>query len=1447
MKARRMSGPGHFTRTALTISLFLSLHSSAASGDITGCCTRLSIQSKGESINHQSNRVGTYSISGVFNERPIYKNDDREEFLFYLRRKTKGLWMVGPKVAEFNGGLAHRGDTICAEDVAEQQWKYTDGSAWHVDPLLTITCLDKKATPKCTYSDGVQFVGGDLPEEFGGGGLETSMNSTADCIAECESREGCLYWTWVQKEGTNCYLKMDRIESVRRPKYVSGSIPSVCYHSGLSVADQPEQPADDDSDNESVCTYKSIDFVGGDLSSTAATTVAECRQHCSEEPACKLFTVSKSGCHLKTESVKARVDENVVSGAGSDICQDFVSPHVPSSAKKSSPTYDVNEINGKFKIMMKFTDELKDSNSQQFKKLAADLEENLKDMLDKSELSEQATFNVNVESFRPGSVVCNFRVNYILKEAYLALPFAIKPNNVTDTMNKNFKFKKGILFQKFLIVGGSFKSSSPVDHCAAKGCSHKCNYDYDIEDYVCTCPPTLTLNTDQKTCVDPTNAAEFDTVAEEATMKPEISVSVLPTDCIWTAWSEWSDCLCGVNTSKRSRTMQVPAKNGGACSGEYEQVMECDTVACDGSDVFIEVPENAEDRSTVDDSVTTEPPAQVITTVDTETQSNSDVDATTINSDELETVTQITVEVATDVDIEQSTSESTEAPSTDDVSTEVVSTVNSLDIMETTTVVEDAETKAETETNTELLDAATTEVPLEDDNNNTTAAEEHEDDSTTAASIEFGDKISEDTTVSAEEQIYDDDADSDIDEDDIMPITTVNSRILEEQDKVFTTTEENEQAGVDMTTVASIEAITAEEVDKGVVQVTTEPVSVTETSTNVVDTEDAAQMDEVTTAEANTEVSTTDGEIEVQTEIVAKIAEATEANTETTTVEADMVSELMPKEKESTMVMSEEPTEVSEQITTTVANTITEKTIDEESTETMETIDTVRSTTEAQLVDATTSLLDEETTTLKTEGMPLQEGTAGESITTEEPIMVTITTSADVISAVTDTVYPTTVTDGAVIYDDDTDDDGEPANPDEATTSPSVQESQTVTDAQIANTDSTADETTVSAELSGEMETTTINIPSQPDISETSSVDESTSEAMLLTTTMSPSVDDATTTIATDGSDVGQDNDNNVSFPDEEDMEFSTTLRPESDINFPTEKLAILPNPTTQSSVEEEVVTSTVEEFTGANLPDPVILSQTKEQSQETTTETAAVSDEGEVSPLSDSVEGSTMRDEEEATTRQTELQSPTEPVEQTSIMTSQDTEVSTDDIQQMSTTEEADQEENIVTASPRFFTNDADSDGPTDSATSTTVTNKSTGQTVDSEVTTIPNDLEATTITPTTVTIVAVQHSEDATVVITTLRPDTHMDDTTTHPPTEDTEAHEFDCVEVDGTDFDATPDQIPMQCTQMDGVEEKKRRIYLLINKSQVDEHQLFAKNVKVVVKDLMIMDISNQAEVR
>ena len=550
------------------MGLYLSLffHNSIQAKDVSSCCSKIRIESNGEAIDHQSNRVGDYSLQGVLSDRPVYKNIDRDEFLFYLQSRNKGLWMVGPKVAQFNGGLAHRGDAQCVEDVEEGQWKYTDGSAWHVDPELAVNCLDVKQAPECTYSDGVEFVGGDLATEFGGGGIQTNMNSSAECIEECEKRSGCQYWSWVQSAGINCFLKVNKVESVRTPKFVSGSIPSACING------KPEE--------SSVCNYEGIDFLGGDLFSVAASGLDDCRQQCEDQISCKLFSFfpeDEIGCYLKSEAVKANVNAEVTSGAISEICKEFVLPHLPEELE-SNEVFNSNEIHGQFKIMMDFREEFNNPETEEFKDLSAALERYLLNMLESEpELNEQATFDVRVESYRPGSVICNFKVNYVLKEAYLAIPFAIKPSNITSTMNKNFKFKKGILFQRFLIAAGSFKSSSPVDHCEAKGCSHKCNYDYDVESYLCTCPPSMVLNLDEKTCVNPD---EVDEPTEESSKEPEVTVTLLPSDCLWSAWSEWSPCDCSTGRSNRNRSITIPAKNGGLCSGRYKEVLDCEAASC---------------------------------------------------------------------------------------------------------------------------------------------------------------------------------------------------------------------------------------------------------------------------------------------------------------------------------------------------------------------------------------------------------------------------------------------------------------------------------------------------------------------------------------------------------------------------------------------------------------------------------------------------------------------------------------------------------------------------------------------------------------------------------------------------------------------------------------------------------------------------------------------------
>lgn len=75
----------------------------------------------------------------------------------------------------------------------------------------------------------------------------------------------------------------------------------------------------------------------------------------------------------------------------------------------------------------------------------------------------------------------------------------------------------------------------------------------------------------------------------------EATVTVLgedanePVDCVVSDWSDWSDCTasCGGGIQVRTRTVLVPAANGGAACPELEEYRACNEQECCESDWFI--------------------------------------------------------------------------------------------------------------------------------------------------------------------------------------------------------------------------------------------------------------------------------------------------------------------------------------------------------------------------------------------------------------------------------------------------------------------------------------------------------------------------------------------------------------------------------------------------------------------------------------------------------------------------------------------------------------------------------------------------------------------------------------------------------------------------------------------------------------------------------------------
>ena len=58
--------------------------------------------------------------------------------------RSRGLWMIGPEIGKFSGGLANRGDEACPENL-RRSWKFANGRGWVVDSKVNITCINSES------------------------------------------------------------------------------------------------------------------------------------------------------------------------------------------------------------------------------------------------------------------------------------------------------------------------------------------------------------------------------------------------------------------------------------------------------------------------------------------------------------------------------------------------------------------------------------------------------------------------------------------------------------------------------------------------------------------------------------------------------------------------------------------------------------------------------------------------------------------------------------------------------------------------------------------------------------------------------------------------------------------------------------------------------------------------------------------------------------------------------------------------------------------------------------------------------------------------------------------------------------------------------------------------------------------------------------------------------
>ena len=182
-----------------------------------------------------------------------------------------------------------------------------------------------------------------------------------------------------------------------------------------------------------------------------------------------------------------------------------VGPSLEVSCSPPNVEMDIQEVKGNFS--MKNMDFIGDIGTwRTVEDLSKDIEDSLGDMLSQEkEVSDQVEFKVTVEKILFSKAVVDFKIQYNVIDPLGVVPFEMRPVNVSEVLNKDFKYRRGVLFEKYPVDENSLHCSSAStkkveDTCAVLNCSHKCGYDYGREEFVCSCPENMTLEPDNNSC-----------------------------------------------------------------------------------------------------------------------------------------------------------------------------------------------------------------------------------------------------------------------------------------------------------------------------------------------------------------------------------------------------------------------------------------------------------------------------------------------------------------------------------------------------------------------------------------------------------------------------------------------------------------------------------------------------------------------------------------------------------------------------------------------------------------------------------------------------------------------------------------------------------------------------------------------------------------------------------
>ncbi|XP_059079608.1 uncharacterized protein LOC131877823 isoform X2 [Tigriopus californicus] len=211
-------------------------------------------------------------------------------------------------------------------------------------PSVQFTPSGGNTGPECTF-DNTNFLGGGLPEEEGGQGVEVPDPDA--CSQKCQSTPTCTHWTYVAKWKVNCYLKSRLGEKTEFEGGISGTYGSSCDDSrlggtggvgeseggsstALEVPSVTGQSSQKFITSGNGCIFENTNFLGGGLSAeeggqgVEATDHQTCAETCQRNPRCHYWTFVtqwKVNCYLKSRLGEKSEFEGGVSGTFGDRCK----------------------------------------------------------------------------------------------------------------------------------------------------------------------------------------------------------------------------------------------------------------------------------------------------------------------------------------------------------------------------------------------------------------------------------------------------------------------------------------------------------------------------------------------------------------------------------------------------------------------------------------------------------------------------------------------------------------------------------------------------------------------------------------------------------------------------------------------------------------------------------------------------------------------------------------------------------------------------------------------------------------------------------------------------------------------------------------------------------------------------------------------------------------------